>query len=184
MLSFTRDRHAIKRQRGRILSRQRLCLGDGLVLVAQADEDGRIAVFADSPEAARHGVRGRCCAGAMGGYDLVDCFCHTEVHMHGWLSGDYALRVSGCGLAVAMALSTACALLTQPKIPPCALIICQADLVEVRKVGCTAVIQHDAAIAAIVGLAHRGVDAPSVVTPQTSRVSMPRCCKMSPSAAA
>ena len=48
---------------------------------------------------------------------------------------------------------------TQPKMPPCALIIAQAHLVELREIGGAAVAEHDAAVAAVVGLAHGGVDA-------------------------
>ena len=48
---------------------------------------------------------------------------------------------------------------TQPKIPPCALIILQPHLVELGKVGAAAVAGDDAAIAAIVGLAHGRVHA-------------------------
>ncbi len=51
--------------------------------------------------------------------------------------------------------------MTQPKIPPWALIIFRpiSHLVEFREIGRAAVGQHDAAIAAVIGLAHGGVDA-------------------------
>ena len=57
------------------------------------------------------------------------------------------------------ASSTAAESETQPKMPPWALIIFRPISWNSGKVGCAAVGQHDAAIAAVVGLAHGGVDA-------------------------
>ena len=48
---------------------------------------------------------------------------------------------------------------TQPKMPPCALIISSADALELGEVRADAIGQHDAFVAAVVRLAHRGVDA-------------------------
>ena len=44
-------------------------------------------------------------------------------------------------------------------MPPCALIISSADALELGEVGGDAVLEHQAVVAAVVGLAHRGVDA-------------------------
>ena len=48
---------------------------------------------------------------------------------------------------------------TQPKMPPCALIISSAQSLELREVRGDAVREHQAVVAAVVRLAHRGVDA-------------------------
>jgi hypothetical protein len=48
---------------------------------------------------------------------------------------------------------------THPKIPPCALIMARPDGVELGEIGRAAIAGHDAAKAAVVGLAHGRVHA-------------------------
>ena len=48
---------------------------------------------------------------------------------------------------------------TEPKMPPCALIMARPAVVKFGEIGRAAVGQHDTAKAAVVGLAHGGVDA-------------------------